>query len=242
MKSKTCLSAGLITVAFAAQAAFGQMAWGPPTSTVINNGTTSVENYSVTGAGSSVTVNPDVTYIIGDTFNESGSTSTASDFGSSATGSGGPWNFQDNFEFTTTAANIRGTQIAFNTNLTDLQARIISVTDSNGNPVPVTTNTNAAGQELVGGPPLLTLINGWTTYPADGTDFTVLMPSNVPAGTYILQIRGEAGSASGYGGTITFNAVPVPAALPLLLSGLGGFVGLGGLFRRRRMSIALTTA
>jgi hypothetical protein len=118
--------------------------------------------------------------------------------------------------------------------MTDLQARIVSATDSNGNPVPVTTNTNAAGQELVGGAPLLTIINGWTTYTAGEEDFTALMPADVPAGNYILQIRGEAANPSGsYGGTITFDVVPLPAALPLLLSGLMGWVGFGGLFRRR---------
>jgi hypothetical protein len=244
MKSIGCAAAGVLAL-FAGQAAFAQLSFGQPTSTVINAGSTSSENYEVLSisTGGPVVVNPTVTYTIGDTFNQTGSTSTQSNFGSSATGSGAPWNFQDNFAFSTSAAEIFGTQIAFTTNMTDLQARIVSATDSNGNPVPITTNTNAAGQELIGGSPLLTIINGWTTYTSGETDFTVLMPNDVPAGSYILQIRGEAVNPAGsYGGTITFDAVPLPAALPLLFSGLMGFAGFGGLIRRRRGGTAAALA
>jgi hypothetical protein len=51
-------------------------------------------------------------------------------------------------------------------------------------------------------------------------------------GTYVLQVRGTAIGANGgsYSGSLNVNPVPLPAALPLLLSGFGL---LGGLFRRR---------
>jgi hypothetical protein len=211
----------------------------PLTSTVINAGgaTVSTENYEVVDISSATppTISPTVTYDIGNTFNQSGSTSTINAFGASATGPGGPWNFQDNFAFTTTGATIHGTEIAFQTDATNLQVRLISATDVNGHPVPVTTNSNAAGQELVNGPSVVSVINGWTTYPTGAIDFTVLMPAAVSAGNYILQVRGDASTPGSWGGTVTFDAVPLPAALPLLLSGLGGlgfFGGARGLRRR----------
>jgi len=225
MKSTSCV--GLLACAGLSGLLVGQHASAdtvlPLSSTVINTGTTSSENYEVLATGNAPpTVSPTVTYDLGDTFNQSGSTSTSSDFGASATGTGGPWNFQDNYNFSTTGATIHGTEIAFTTDLTDLQARIISQTGV----------SNSNGQQLVGGSGVVTIINGWTTFTAGSVDWTVLMPALVPAGNYILQIRGEAATPGSYGGTLTFDPVPTPAALPLLLSGLGA---VGPLFLRRRV-------
>lgn len=54
-------------------------------------------------------------------------------------------------------------------------------------------------------------------------------------GTYVLQIRGTAAGDIGgsYSGSLNVSPIPLPAALPLLLSGFGL---LGGLIRKRRAS------
>jgi hypothetical protein len=51
------------------------------------------------------------------------------------------------------------------------------------------------------------------------------------AGTYVLEVRGNVvGSAGGsYSGNLNLVPTPLPAALPLLLSGIGL---LGGVIRR----------
>jgi hypothetical protein len=56
-------------------------------------------------------------------------------------------------------------------------------------------------------------------------------------GEYVLQIAGVATSAGGgsYTAGIGVTAVPLPAAVPLLLSGMAG---LGAMARRRRVSLA----
>jgi hypothetical protein len=60
---------------------------------------------------------------------------------------------------------------------------------------------------------------------------TVLNPTMLSAGTYVLEIRGDVtGGGGSYSGVLNLNPVPLPAALPLLLSGLGL---LGGLVRKR---------
>ncbi len=61
---------------------------------------------------------------------------------------------------------------------------------------------------------------------------TVLSPTTLSAGTYVLEVRGNVTGAAGggYSGVIDLQPVPVPAALPLMLSGLGLF---GGLLRKR---------
>jgi PEP-CTERM motif-containing protein len=86
--------------------------------------------------------------------------------------------------------------------------------------------------------PTGTVLDSWSTAvnlaPGLTADATVITPTNLAAGTYVLVIRASSVGSSGgsYGGVLNLTPVPVPAALPLLLSGLGG---LGWLGRRRKM-------
>jgi hypothetical protein len=61
---------------------------------------------------------------------------------------------------------------------------------------------------------------------------TVIGPTTLSAGTYVLELRADSVGSSGgsYSGLINLTPVPSPGALPLLLSGLAG---LGVLVRRR---------
>ena len=78
----------------------------------------------------------------------------------------------------------------------------------------------------------------WTTPVAGSGTVAVLPATFLPTGTYVLEVRGDVTGATGggYSGTFQLTPVPIPAALPLLLSGMGGFGALSGLFRRRRAS------
>ena len=68
--------------------------------------------------------------------------------------------------------------------------------------------------------------------PGVAGETTVLAPEMLSAGTYVLEIRGTATGTNGgaYSGQLQLQPVPLPAALPLLLSGLGL---VGSSFRRR---------
>jgi hypothetical protein len=140
----------------------------------------------------------------------------------------GPWNFYDDYTFTVGAggASIQSALIAFSTGITgisNLQARIISETPATFSAL-ANLNAPASGN---------TIVDSWlNTSLAGGINTVNLNATAFGPGTYDLQIRGEVGtSLSGsYGGSITFTPVPLPAALPLLLSGLG----LLGIRRSRR--------
>lgn len=181
-----------------------------------------------------ITVPPSASFGFTDSFNQSGNVSTGSNLGASATGGGGPWNFQDNILFDSTGAAVQAQASAIFSNVSDLQIRIISLTNpATGNPFDITSAANAGS--LLGGPSVVTVENGWTTFLIGGTgDFTATMLNAVPAGDYILQVRGEAapGMASSYGGTIDFTPVPLPNSLFMMLSGLG-LLGAAGIWSRR---------
>ena len=73
-----------------------------------------------------------------------------------------------------------------------------------------------------------------TTVVAANVTYTVLNPIVLGPGSYVLQIRGDATGASGgsYSGVLNLTAIPVPAAVWLFGSGLGGL----GLLRRRSLA------
>ena len=203
------------------------------------------ESYNVSNYARSttqmITVPPSASFGFTDSFNQSGNTSTGSNLGASATGGGGPWNFQDNILFDSTGAAVQAQASAIFSNVSDLQIRIISLTNpATGNPFDITSASNASA--LLNGPTVVTVENGWTTFLIGGSgDYTATMLKAVPAGDYILQVRGEAtsGTASSYSGTIDFTPVPLPSALIMMLSGLG-LLGAAGARGRRSMSRALS--
>ncbi|MDQ1303787.1 MAG: hypothetical protein QG595_1770 [Pseudomonadota bacterium] len=69
---------------------------------------------------------------------------------------------------------------------------------------------------------------------AANVTYTVLNPTLLGPGSYVLQIRGDATGAFGgsYSGVLNLTAIPVPAAVWLFGSALGGL----GLLKRRRVA------
>jgi hypothetical protein len=209
-------------------------------STITNAGSCTLttgcpESYLTANQGSAiqvVNVPPAQSFGFVDSFNQgAGSTNvqTGSNFGAAATGSGAPWNFQDNILFTTNGAQVQAQAIAQQTNVSGLQIRIISLTGISDLQSYVTSSANAA--TLLGGKsPVVTVQDGWQNLQVGSVDVTATMASPIPAGSYVLQVRGEAASGSTYSGNITFTPVPLPLASWLLLSGMGG---MGLLVRRR---------
>lgn len=192
------------------------------------------ESYSVYSYAGSTTqmVNMPTSASFGftDSFNQGSNQATGSNLGASATGSGAPWNFQDNILFDTTGATVEAQASAFINNVSGLQVRIISLTNpATGTPFDVTSAASAS--TLLGGSGVVTIENGWTTFLAGPIDYTATMLKAIPAGNYILQVRGEAQPGSSYSGTIAFTAVPLPGTLIMLLSGLG-LLGAAGAQRR----------
>lgn len=95
--------------------------------------------------------------------------------------------------------------------------------------------TANGGLTPVTGTPSGTFWTATTLINSGGVTTEQIKISNLAAGTYVLQVSGLADGQFGgsYSGTLNVAPVttPLPAALPLLLSGLLGFVGLG---RRKR--------
>jgi hypothetical protein len=104
----------------------------------------------------------------------------------------------------------------------DLSVRLYSIS---GNTPPVLDDPNGGA------------IDGWSTPINAGSATTgtinVLPWTSLPDGTYVLEIRGTVtGSAGGsYSGVLNVAPVPAPAALPMMLGGLGLLSGF--LFRRQ---------
>jgi hypothetical protein len=86
----------------------------------------------------------------------------------------------------------------------------------------------------LGGCPGGCLVAWGTTVAAANVTYTVLNPITLGPGSYVLQIRGDATGAFGgsYSGVLNLTAVPVPAAVWLFGSALGGL----GLLRRRSLN------
>ncbi len=124
------------------------------------------------------------------------------------------FSFYDDYIFTVPSSTVDVTTVVLNSgatfNISDLQLRLYTLAGNGNSPV--------LGDSPAG------LVEGWSSNSLAQTDLS--------AGTYVLQLRGDVtGTASSsYAGVIDLQPVPLPAALPLLLSGIGL---LGGLARKR---------
>jgi hypothetical protein len=110
-------SVALLTLSLPSYAAF------TVTDTITYNGST----YSLLPSGlpSNGTISPTISYSIGNAFNGGGQMATGADFSNSvATGPGGPWNFQDDYYFSTTGATVQTAVISTALNaVSNLQVR-----------------------------------------------------------------------------------------------------------------------
>ena len=136
------------------------------------------------------------------------------------------YNFYDDFEFTVASSTIDAVSSTIDLQqllqVDNLQMRVYTAA---GNSPPVVTG------------PVNGLQAGWSTpvnfiAGTESGEFSALSDVMLGAGTYVLEIRGDVVGTSGgsYSGNLNLSPVPLPAALPLLLSGLGL---LGGLVRKR---------
>jgi hypothetical protein len=136
---------------------------------------------------------------------------------------GSAWGFYDDFLFSVPTGvstdSVTSTINLGNLSISNLEVRLYS---ESGNSPPVLGTPNG------------TVWSSWSS-PISGPGFTgsySVLDTDLSAGTYVLEVRGNVTGSSGgsYSGTLNVAPVPLPAALPLLLSGLGM---LGGLARRR---------
>ena len=132
------------------------------------------------------------------------------------------FSFYDDYVFTVANSTVDAASFVLNEGNTlaigDLQMRLYSFEGNNTLPV--------LGDSPAG------LMAGWSNpISTDGTASN-LTTTNLSAGTYVLEVRGDVTGAAGgsYAGLIDLRPVPLPAALPLMLSGIGL---LGGLVRKR---------
>ena len=162
-----------------------------------------------TGTGAVNSVAVPGTYLYGDSF--SSPTPSISGYPS--------YGFYDDFLFSIGGATVDSITSTINIkNLSYINNLQVRLYNESGNPtLPVLGKPNG------------TVIDSWSV-PINWDDqkqtVDVLPPTTLGAGTYVLEIRGDAtGKAGGsYAGLLNLEPVPLPGGLPLLLSGLG-FLG-----------------
>ena len=144
----------------------------------------------------------------------------------------GSYAFQDTYKFSVSQA-ASGDVLTVSLNLSTVSP-VFDISNLQFRLYEVASN---AVQPGLGIPPGSTVIKAWmgTSGPSTGTAIQANF-SGIQAGTYFLDVAGTADGSSGgtYVGQLNLAPVPLPAALPLLVSGLGLF----GTFRRRRAAVA----
>ncbi len=220
-------------------------AGSPPANCKTTQTSTCPNTYQVapnTGTTNTTVTESPTSYTFGNTFNQTGGTSTFSDFGSSVYASGTKcpgspnclnsnpfltWNFQDNYDFTTPSSGpqVQGAVLSFSIpnvpggglGLTNVEARIVAFAPNQTADQLVSTNQ-------------VTVVDGWQSAKTSGSVnlYTATLNSQTLAANaeYVLQIRGEALNAGSYTGSVTFTPVPIPGSMLLLLSGLLGMAAL----------------
>jgi hypothetical protein len=193
------------------QAAELGLSFQTTSSGTLTSGTTT-GGVAVTGTSTSVPMSGG-SYFYGDSFN-------TDQEGSLVGGSG--YGFFDDYAFTisTSSADSVTTTIDLGTMLqiSNLSVRIFN-----------TSNYNIFAAD---GVPSFTPITGEVDAINSGGE-EIINAVDLPAGTYVLEVRGIASGTAGgsYAGVLNISPIPLPAPLGLLLSGLGAL----GLLELRRM-------
>lgn len=130
----------------------------------------------------------------------------------------GGFGFYDDFLFTIPAASTNSITSTIGLSnilgIENLQVRLYNA--ALNSPLPVLGTPNGI------------VIEGWTTLIAPGSSISVISPSSLSAGTYVLEVRGNVtGSAGGsYSGVLNVSNVPVPAAFWMFGTAVGGLVAV----------------
>jgi hypothetical protein len=209
----------LLAVAGAAHAALAPI-YGPSYEFTNPTGAANVQ----AGTGTSTGMTVPGQYIFGSAFGAPQLLPDQALLGTAPVGSS--YGFQDTYIFTLPTTAI-GDVLTATLNLGDtfdianLQVRLYGFAAGSADPGPTAGAMPGGTVNAI----------GWTGF-ASGQNSLTLNFGAVPAGTYYLDIRGTATGSSGgsYAGVLNVAPVPLPAALPLLLSGLG-LLGAG---RRRK--------
>jgi hypothetical protein len=138
--------------------------------------------------------------------------------------------FYDDFVFTIGAGQVDSVSSSISLgNMLDISGLQVRLYDY---------NANGQAAPLLTSPVPGSAFDAWSstvTFPGGTTTVNVLPTTTLAAGTYAIEVRGTVTGLAGgnYTGSLDVTPVPLPAALPALLSGLGA---LAAYSRRRRQS------
>jgi hypothetical protein len=207
---------------------FASTAVGQTPTTVVGTGANDATGNVV---GSDLTGNGNSTYLFSQSYNNSVGSYTAGTLSNGGT-FGLVASYVVALPTSTTGSYIFSLNLTSQTGLDDLSARLYSYGPGE--------NTTLG---LTGAPPNGGVVSPWSTSVNGGlVDSTAMSATDVTAGLYVLEVVGQLspGATSGsYSGQLSVAPVPLPAALPFLLSGVAGILGFG---RRRAARASAKTA